>query len=643
MKEILLFGKALENKYTNQVFDERFVTMAAQKGYIIHPDCDYNRVKEYLKTLPDNRNTSFYKSFDIIKSLCNEEIIQHRMSHYASTYGKFMLEPSTFDSNNIKENPNNLYIDFTDIEDVYIQNKFPTNPVKIETKDCKVMLPISKDEIFHKIDKSFKSGIALKKDTIENMFELSDEIFGEKFEFNTHNWKNKEAIILYKLKKNWSPIDNEEFIRMLVYITTNDTLVIQDKMTIQTIKNSNLNNEKVLNLFKNYDLTKLSESFNRYKKLFLAVKKVDAKTINKISSLSKKHHKPMELPFVSTFLNKNTLDLDVADLNEKRVILSDMMFNDDVSIFQKEKWLQAIRKRMFRESFYDSYNIRNGKSFYSINHSFNNLNGQQRRYLDKCYHIIYNSMVKSIKEKTKDCNIILPLNLNLVVPTSEKNFIGHIPFNSYIDLDNSENNYVIGINWKGKDGAQDLDLSYLLMEGKIGWNSDYIKDDIIYSGDMTSANPEASELFYFPSNIKDGIISVNNYNGKPESLYHFFIAKDHTDYNDKCVNPKNIIFETPLYTGNKQEQKSIGIFIDSRFYFVNRNTGYGRISEVNETIKMMIRNQSYACKLNTLLEDLLKSADASINYYHSESIDKSDRKLIDLTVSDKTVLLDLLS
>ena len=127
------------------------------------------------------------------------------------------------------------------------------------------------------------------------------------------------------------------------------------------------------------------------------------------------------------------------------------------------------------------------------------------------------------------------------------------------------------------------------------------------------------------------------------SLYHFFIAKDHTDYNDKCVNPKNIIFETPLYTGNKQEQKSIGIFIDSRFYFVNRNTGYGRISEVNETIKMMIRNQSYACKLNTLLEDLLKSADASINYYHSESIDKSDRKLIDLTVSDKTVLLDLLS
>ena len=78
--------------------NKRFVTMAAQKGYIIHPDCDYNRVKEYLKTLPDNRNTSFYKSFDIIKSLCNEEIIQHRMSHYASTYGKFMLEPSTFEA-----------------------------------------------------------------------------------------------------------------------------------------------------------------------------------------------------------------------------------------------------------------------------------------------------------------------------------------------------------------------------------------------------------------------------------------------------------------------------------------------------------------------------------------------------------------
>lgn len=640
MKEILLFGKALLNKHTNQEFDDRFVIMAAEKGYIIHPNCDYNRVNDYLKTLPNNFNTTFYKSFDAVRQLTTDEIMADKIKHYASTYGKtlFNVIHEMEDENKVHSN---LYIDFTGIKDIYVPNE---DPIKIDIKDCKVMLPISKDEIFYKIDKSFKSGIALEKDTINNMFNLSDEIFGEKFEYSINDWKNKEAIILYKFKKNWPAANNEEFIRMLFYITTDNTLVIQDKRTIENIKSKSgvfIKNKEIHNLFKNYDLTKLSESFNRYKKLFLAIKKVDAKTINKISSLSKKHHKPMDLPFVSTFLNKNNLN---DDLEDKLMILKNQLNSNNINIFQKEKWLQAIRKRLLNQSFYDCYNIRNGKSFYQLNNNFNNLTKKQQDYLQKCKDIIYKSMVKDVKKKVKDCNIIVPQNINFVVPTSEKNFIGHIPFNSFILLDGN-NNGVVGITWKGKDGAQDLDLSYLSAKGKCGWNADYESESgVVYSGDMTSANPEATEMFYCPKGIEDGILSVNNYNGKPESLYHFFIAKDHTDYNDKCVNPDNILFQTPLKTGNKSEEKSIGIFVDNIFYFVNRNSGYGRVSSVNDTTIKMINNQSYANQLSTHLEVLLIDAGAPVYFNEIPGVMKDlDKKTIDLTTTDKTVLLDLLS
>jgi hypothetical protein len=610
MNEIILFGRALKAvSPTNEINNEIIIT-AAQKGYAIHPDCNVYRVKEYLDTLPNNYNTTFYKSFDVVRNSTRIELLIDQLMHYASTYGTdYQSEP-------------------------YIPN---IDPDLVNFTDCKVISPISQDEICEKINDSFKSGIALATDTIKMMLDLIDNVLGDMYEFDCSKWKNKEAIVLYKIRKEWSPDNNEEFIRMMVYICTNDTLIIKNNEVINTIKqNVVLDPDCIINmtkLFENYDMEFLSQDFNRYKELFLALRKrmYFKKIINKLSKLSKKHHKPMNMPIGNVFLTKEWLN-DTTKTEKGIHWLTNKL--SDTSIFQKERWLQAIRKRLHNGASYTCYNIRNGKSYFTIN---NNDFSNQEEILNTYKNLIYISMINQIKEKVKGKNVIIPHGIEFVVPTSGKNFINHIPLNSYMNIHNQEN-AVIGITWKGKDGADDLDLAYLNIDGdKIGWNGSFADDKgMVFSGDMTSADPEASEMFYCPNGIKDGVFSVNNYSGNPKSDYHFFIAKDHTDHKNKCIDPNNILFQTKFVTGSNGEEQSLGIFVNNTFYFTNRITGRGRVSTASNVSQMIIGNQEFASKFSTNLEGLLIDAGAN-------TVFSSNSPSIDLTTNDKTVLIELLS
>ena len=339
----------------------------------------------------------------------------------------------------------------------------------------------------------------------------------------------------------------------------------------------------------------------------------------------------MNMPISNVFLTKEWLS-DTTKISKGIYWLTNKL--SDASIFQKERWLQAVRKRLHNGASYNCYNIRNGKSYFTIN---NNDFRDQEEILNTYKNLIYISMINQIKEKVKGKNVIMPNGIEFVVPTSGKNFVNHIPLNSYMNIHNQEN-AVIGITWKSKDGAHDLDLAYLNIDGdKIGWNGSFTDDKgMVFSGDMTSANPEASEIFYCPNGIKDGVFSVNNYCGNPKSDYHFFIAKDHIDHSDKCIDPNNILFQTKFVTGLEGEEQSLGIFVNDTFYFTNRITGRGRVSTANNVSQMVIGNQEFVSKFSTNLERLLIDAGAN-------AIFSSNSPNIDLTTNDKTVLIELLS
>jgi hypothetical protein len=235
----------------------------------------------------------------------------------------------------------------------------------------------------------------------------------------------------------------------------------------------------------------------------------------------------------------------------------------------------------------------------------------------------------------KACKIKLQKGVNITVPTSEKNFIGNYPI--YTNFDMGTEHCIFGINWREKDGLDDLDLSITDINGnRYGWNTSYTNraNSIIYSGDMTSANPEATELFYAKNGFTPSIVKVNMYRGELNSPFNFFIAKEPIKNlsSNYMVNPDNILFKSQTITDSKE--KSLGIILDNKFILTVLRTGNKQVSNLSIT-DLMINYTLDTLDCNILLENLLIDAGFEIVEKDAD---------IDLTTNfNKSTLIDLLS
>ena len=246
------------------------------------------------------------------------------------------------------------------------------------------------------------------------------------------------------------------------------------------------------------------------------------------------------------------------------------------------------------------------------------------------------SLVDSLK--TKACTVRLPKDIRLSVPSSEKTFVGNIPLGSYLRPDTE--NFVFGINWFGEDGAQDLDLSYVDLSGrKIGWNScyydsEYDRKNIIYSGDMTSANPEACEYMFCKDGMENGLIYVNAYHAHENSKFTFFTGQTDEDFvvTKGTVSNDIIDFRAQMtITG----ESSVGFYIDGKIYFADLNTGSCRISSFSSKSRDMLKY--FIDTKDTFLywDELLRDAGFTI-YADGECA-------ISLADADPSVMISLLS
>jgi hypothetical protein len=120
------------------------------------------------------------------------------------------------------------------------------------------------------------------------------------------------------------------------------------------------------------------------------------------------------------------------------------------------------------------------------------------------------------------------------------------------------------------------------LEGRTyGWNSNYYNRDntIVFSGDMTNAEPEATELFYIDRACPDGKISVSQYSGNPKSQFKLFVACEDMDtsklYNAMC-NPNSVVAEFMIPVENAAN-KQCAIIVDNRIYLMDLSAGAGRI------------------------------------------------------------------
>lgn len=547
-------------------------------GYAVPVELCSSDVLEWVKSNLINYNKTFYKSWSDVVDKNRFDLFIDQLVHYIT---------SPTDS-------------------VYIPN---TNPELIRFKDLTVIKYLTKESVINKCY-TLLGGIALKQTTIEDIFTILNHL-GDPIDIK--RIKNREAVIIAHIKLGTYPIKPEDMVRFLLYKATTISNVIKSKEVLRKIKFSNYN---IVDDINNLGIDKIASVYNRYKPIFLAFRnyKNNRGIINRVSKLSKIHHKPKKVGFWESILSDSSL---LPLLPEKLNFISN---------YKKVSLLETILVRG-KKLGYNVYVIRNQKMFIKELSDINN-----KSYYTIIYDMIYKSLLESLS--TKKCKIKLDKSINLTVPKSEKSFIGDIPLGSWIDLTHSDT--IIGIYWREEDGLVDLDLSAIDNNGdKIGWDRSYYNEgkSVIFSGDMTRAIPEATELMYASEGFPPMILKVNLFNGVENNKFRFFIANEIINNMERnyMVDPNNIIYETDLLIPSLEV--TLGVITENRFYFANLRTGNQQVSKFNITNKYTNYVIDTAdCFLQ--LQNVLIDAGFEIN---DEEFD------IDLSVMDKSTLIGLLS
>ena len=550
---------------------------------------DVKSILEWAKKNNFNPNKAFYATFEQVAGLTRFELFLDQIIHYYTSYTLEMDEPFVV---------NNEVIDLKKLEVKFIKS-------------------ITSDEVIERCQNMLYSGVALKQNTIENILLIIGDTF-----IDVDKIKNREAQAIICINRGIFPNDPESALRCFIYQATGKTLLIKDKTTIYTLKQSNIIIPDIL-------LEKFSKIFFRYKSLFLALKKNNQYKVNKLRRMANKNNVPFKTPFwsqiISTVINVDGNNVDsLYTLIDKRI--------SDITTYKMIALYNLINIKLNTLLPYNMYVIRNGKMFMKEKNNDNLFSSSKTiNRLIILKNKLLEHIVQKVKENVGETVIELPLNINLTCPTSEKSFMGEIPLYSWINM-NFEN-VVIGIYWHEKDGARDLDLSFLDKSGtKIGWNADYYDENrlFIYSGDMTSAPNGASEMLY-KDNTSDiiGVVAVNPFaykDNKQVATYKVFFAKEEININKRrkelyMVDPDNIIYE---YNDIIEGQKMLGTFMKNKFIFANLETSKNRVSNANTINEQILELFSESHSYYLTIDEVLKQANVSFKYSKDKILSKDD-------------------
>ena len=617
---VKLFNISIEDS-RNEVDYVTLNNSAMQVGYIVHPNACNLATQEFIQSISGNVNSTFYQNWEDVTSKTRFELFIDQLLHYVTTYGT----------------------DFACEGNGYVPNSTPVGPVYISLfKDYKVIMPCTEEDVYNRCMDMLTSGIAMKQATIETIVDYVVEYVTVNDllttgEFDIDDIANREALTLLCDELGIAPNKKFDLFRYIMYKTTGSTLIIKNKPTINAIIRSNTQFD--FNTLSDKQLIGLASIFYRFKPLFLAFKKTcntgayystpvtsrNAHVINKIRRMAPKYHTPLAESVMATMLGK---------AHDSTVIAETAV---QMNTFQIIRLMNTIIERINHTDEKAMYIVRNGKMFVKDAKSYDGM----ITYYVTVFNILKNELVSRLSEKAT--YVKYPKNMVLACPTSEKNFVGDLPFGTYMDLQDSDS--FIGIYWKEEWGTHDFDLSVLNIDGiKVGWDSRYYSDnqDVVYSGDMTSARPEATEIMLFKKGAKDGSVMVNRYNGRDGSKFRFFggVEPNMKLKRNYMVDPNFIKFSADVVSDTVE--KTIGLLNDGKFYVMALGSGnsivsFHKGSKQNERYyASVLKAQSYL-KLNYIL-----SAAGFIDVDSVEELPK-DAQILDLTQMSRDTLINLFS
>ncbi len=519
-------------------------------------------------------NSTFFKSWQMIKETSQEELFVHQILHYFTVYG--------FEALNIFDK-STVYIPYGELD-------IPTLNIGIPLK---VIKGATKEEILEGII-TLGAGIALSEETIADIMiivkhNLYDTAFIAKI-------KNRELKVKLNKFYNIVPKEPVEFLRFWIEEITGSTLLIKNAQLITLIEDSEAS---ILDALIPQAPKNLSSIFLRYKPLFLAMRRISNNKafFNKLRRDAKTTHKPLPENYLSTVTHR----INTNTFNHEKLVTA----LEHATIFQKIRLLDALTTRFMLDTESVVYKVRNGRDWATTRKT----NLETRKHASNVCILVYLSIISSVEDNFKGKVFYIPEFVEYTLPATEKQFTGNFPFGSYIQAPES---MVFGVHWTDLiDNRIDLDLAVLTNEGKVGWNTTHKANGFIYSGDNTSAPlPNGATEAFFTDKLGDtlpSLVSLNYYNYMKDAPVPFtlFVAHKNQGTLDSkfMVDPNNVLMSTPLEIACKEQ--FLGLVQDNKFYFAQSITSSKNVS--GDSPESVITRDFYTKSLSQkrLLRDLI--------------------------------------
>lgn len=605
----------------------RFATNAqlsrmVKYGYLLDPAIPptvntLKTVEDIIGLSGEQANAAFHKSWKVVRDTPMETLVIQQLVHYVTTYG--------FES-----------LGIYDKDTVYIPKEALDIPdVSLSDIPITVIRAMTPDEILSKIVELGGSGVALMKETLDDIMEIIvANSYDESF---VREIKNRELkALLYDLY-GLVPDEPVDYLRYVVAKISGKSLLIKNKELIDAIKG--MADPVVLDELLLKAPGNLASIFFRFKPIFLAMKWVSQnKTFfNRLRRRANQLHRPLP----EDYLNNVTSHIKSRDLDLDRLFSK----LENASIFRKIRLANALH---YRRGITSSivYRVRNGRGWATSFDWPENV----KRSTQHTLQFVVESIASDLREKVGGKTIYIPEFMHYTLPATEKQFTGNFPTGTSVSISGDT---IVGIHWVDKeDDRVDLDLSMIGESGKLGWDGLYRSEDlkILFSGDMTSALPPkgATELFYFNGRVKDPkIILVNYYNfySDDEVWCALLVAQEKVksagQFRNYMVDPNNILAKTRINISKKQNVIGLIANVDgkNRIYFANMSIGNSITASMSEH-SMRARSYLVNSVVNCLpLRDVLIRAGAVV-------VDKKpEGEFIDLSpeLLNKTTILNLIS
>lgn len=561
----------------------RGIVVIDGNGEIVRNDFDHDVANLLMETFGADQaiwNQTFHKSWEKVQNAPIEQLVFEQLAHYFSTYGMEFLGLEA--------------VPMLPVERVLADPAMRPN-VKAFTI-IRLVGNTNGRDMFHTY---LTKTLAPNKNMVNGIIDL----------MKYFNICDVDSIASFELKvaccdqNNIVPTDPVTFLRYLVYKATGSTMLIKNKRSIEALHYA-CETQQFGKYFHSADLAKLASIFYRFKPIFLAFRADNTSRpyINTLRRLAPANHKPM------SDVNVQNLSKLVAEgrMDEAKAVLAKCTGRQLVKVFNFT--LSEIAR--IESDGASVYNIRNGKLFVDEGHDGPNYNA-----MCALRSLIGDALTAHYAGKLEGKFFYLPDYISYTVPVTEKQFIGNIPYGSFVTVPDNKP-ITMGVAWENFKGQRtDIDLHMTSPARDFGWNAGWRASDMVYSGDMTDATNGAAEVYRFTPNSENKdevfLLTVNNYTGANDVPFKFLVTEENIQPNHDAwrrstppISIDGAMFPPVPVKFDEDDSMSLGLVYGNAFFFYGGELGASIVPKrdmYRQFIGAMIRRVTNMVQLRALI------------------------------------------